>query len=45
LNDDVYPYFKTYVPTEHIVYGSSYREHENNKHLFYKKYESSVLPG
>ena len=43
LNDDVYPHFKTYVPTEHIVYGSSYRENENNKHLFYKKYASSVM--
>ena len=44
LSDDVYPHFNTYVPIEHIVYGSSYRENENNKHLFYKKYASSVMP-
>lgn len=43
LCDEVYSNFNTYVCLDQIFYGSSYREQENNKHLFYKKYESEVL--
>jgi GR25 family glycosyltransferase involved in LPS biosynthesis len=42
LNDDIYPHFNTYVCTEIMFYGASYRENENNKHLFYKKYETAI---
>lgn len=44
LNDEVYPYFTTYVPTEHIVYGASFRDNESTRDAFYKKYESAVMP-
>jgi hypothetical protein len=43
LCDHIYPNFNTYLCLDNIFYGSSYRENENNKHLYYKKYESSLL--
>ena len=43
LNDNVYPQFKTYVPTEHIIYASSFRSDDLTKDAFYKKYKSAMI--
>lgn len=44
LCDDVYSNFNTYVCLTPIFYAMSYREHENDKHLFfYKKYLSEFF--
>lgn len=44
LNDEVYPHFNTYVPTERIFYASSYRDCDPIQDFNYPKYKSSVLP-